>query len=142
MHHPVLRVENDVIYLNGRGGDTLHLKAIPADVHTVEVGGETLVRDTDYQVDGDAGILRAAGIWPDGLGNVKVTYSHGYETVPGDIQDAVLEHATTMVKVFAHLQQNSAGSTQESYQQAALVGTTAKWVECVEKYKINVADRA
>lgn len=143
VHHPVHRVVNDQLKLNGNGRHTLHLKAIPADVHTVEVGGVTLVPDTDYQVDGDAGILRRVnGVWPEGLGTVRVVYSHGWEEIPGDIEDAVLELATTLALVHIHLQQNSAGSVQESYIAQATVGTTAAWTECVDTYRINVEDRA
>lgn len=143
VHHPVHRVENETIRLNGRGGQTLHLPARPVDVHTVEVGGVVLVEGTGYEVDADAGILRRLGnYWPDGLGRIKVTYSHGWEEIPGGIEDAVLEHAATIAMVQAHLQQNSAGSTQESYGAAALIGTTQKWTDAVEKYRLNVGDRS
>ena len=76
------------------------------------------------------------GWFPEGLGNVKVTYDHGWAEIPGDVQDAVLEHAATLARVLAHLQQNSAGSTQESYGQAAMVGTTAKWADTVARYSL------
>lgn len=109
----------------------------------MEVGGTLLVEDTDYEVDQDAGIMRRlGGFWPDGLGRIRVNYSHGWAEVPGGIQDAVLEHATTIAMVEAHLQQNSAGSTQESYGAAALIGTTAKWQSAVDKYRINTGDRS
>lgn len=141
--HPVHRVENDSIRLNGRGTDTVHLPARPVDVHSVTVGGAVLVPDVDYEVDDDAGILRRLGnVWPDGLGRIRVVYSHGWEEIPGGIQDAVLEHAVTVAMVQAHLQQNSAGSTQASHFGAALVGTTEKWTKAVNKYSLNVGDRA
>lgn len=140
--YPVTRVANDVVYLNGDGSDTLHLPARPVDVHSVEVDGLGLSAGVDYSVDRNGGLVRAKGFrFPDDLGNVKVVYSHGWEVVPEDIQDAVLEHAATMARTLAHLQQNSAGSTQESYGQAAMVGVTQKWSDAVEKYS-KLGDRS
>lgn len=134
--YPVHRVANDVVRLNGSGTRTLLLPAFPVDVHTVSVDGEPLVYRTDYSVDARYGILRRRNglVWPEDLGSVEVTYSHGWEAVPGDVEDAVLEHAATITMVLVHVQQNSAGSTQESYGAAAMVGTTAKWSAAVAKY--------
>lgn len=140
--YPVGRVTNDVTWLNGNGAERLFLKARPVDVHEVEVEGVVL-SPAQYWVDRDSGIIRLKnrGWFPDGLGNVKIRYDHGWDPIPEDVQDAVLEHAVTMARVMAHLQQNSAGSTQESYGQAAMVGTTQKWVDAVAKYSAN-GDRA
>lgn len=133
--YPVHRVAGDTVVLNGSGTRTLLLPAFPVDIHTVDIDGEQLTRPADYRVDQRNGILRrVGGIWPDALGNVTVEYSHGWEDVPGDVQDAVLEHAATITMVLVHLQQNSAGSAQESYGAAAMVGTTAKWSAAVAKY--------
>lgn len=143
VNHPISRVENDSIRLNGNGTDTVHLPARPVDVHTVTVGGVVLVEDRDYQVDTGAGILRRlGGWWPDGLGTVRVVYSHGWEEIPGGVQDAVLEHAATVALVQAHIQQNSAGGTQESYGAQALVGTTQKWEDAVAKYSVGRGDKS
>lgn len=131
------RVVDDLVRRNGTGTDTLFLPAIPAQVSEVKIDG-VLLAATAYQVDETAGIIRRTDGWfPDGLGNVTVKYSHGWVEIPGDIQDAVLEHAATVALVQAHLQQNSAGSTQESYGAAALVGTTAKWTATVDRYKLG-----
>lgn len=140
--YPVSKVENDVAWLNGNGTSTLLLRARPVEVHEVEADGVVL-DPGDYWQDRDSGIIRlkGGGWFPDGLGNIKVTYTHGWDPIPEDIQDAVLEHAATMARVLAHLQQNSAGSTQESYGQAAMVGVTQKWSDVVAKYSLN-GDRA
>lgn len=139
VNHPVHRVTADNIKRNGRGTDTVFLPAIPVTVHSVTVDG-VLLDETAYQVDEDSGIIRRVDgyIFQFGLGNVAVNYDHGWapENIPGDIQDAVLEHAVTLALVYAHLQQNSAGSTQESYSAAATVGTTATWVAAVERYQV------
>lgn len=134
---PVNRVEDDTAELNGDGTATLLLPALAVDVHSVSVDGQALPVSS-YSTDRKAGILRRRdGIWPDDLGNVVVGYSHGWTEIPGDIQDAVLEHASTITLVLAHLQQNSAGSVQESYGAAAMVGTTAKWVDAVARYSVS-----
>lgn len=134
--YPVHRVSNDVVTLNGSGTRTLLLPAFPVDVHAVAVDGEPLVLQLDYGFDPRYGVLRRRGglVWPEELGNIQITYSHGWEVIPGDVEDAVLEHAATVTMVLVHVQQNSAGSTQESYGAAAMVGTTAKWAAAVSKY--------
>lgn len=136
--YPVHRVVGDVVYLNGKGTAKMVLPARPVDVHSVEVDGAVLLPGVGFRQDRDAGIIeRTAGWFPEGLGTVKVTYDHGWEVIPGDIEDAVLEHATTIARVMAHLQQNSAGSTQESYGAAAMVGVTQKWAAAVARYSLN-----
>lgn len=140
--HPVHRVEDDQVRANGTGTARLLLKAAPITDISVTVDGRRLTEGADYQVDRNAGILyrRPRGLWwPAGYGNVHVTYTHGWpaEEIPGDIQDAVLEHATTLAMVFAHLQQEGTGSVQATYGPAALVGTTQKWEDAVNKYKLK-----
>ena len=141
--HPVERVADDTAYLNGDGTDTLHLPARPVDVHAVKVDGTLLVPVRDYSVDRNSGVIRRKNGWfTDDLGNVEVVYDHGYADIPGDIQDAVLEQASTLALHLAHLQQNSAGSTQESYAAQATVGTTAAWTAAVERYRVGKGDRS
>lgn len=137
------RVVNDVVQLDGTGTQLLQLPALPVigDI-VVQINNETdPVAADDYELNRRTGQLKlVADRWPCGVGNVQVTFSHGYATVedvPGDIQDAVLEHAVTLALTFAHIQQNSAGSAQESYIQAALVGVTQKWVRTVDRYRIG-----
>lgn len=136
---PVNRVEDDTVELNGDGTRVLLLPALAVDVHFVSVGGRPLGVG-EYSVARSAGIIRLreyGHVFPDDLGNVVVGYSHGWDEIPGDIQDAVLEHASTIALVLTHLQQNSAGSVQESYGAAAMVGTTAKWVAAVQRYSVQ-----
>lgn len=124
---------------NGKGGATLLLRGAPvARVESVTVDGQPLEFPAGYQVDYDAGIIRRrGGVFPAGLGNIEVSYTHGYEEIPGDIEDAVLEHATTIALVLVHIQQESGGSTSASYAKEATVGTTAKWVEAVARYDLD-----
>lgn len=108
----------------------------------MNVDGTLLVPLRDYSVDRNSGVIRRKNGWfPDDLGNVEVNYDHGYEEIPGEIQDVVLEQAATLALHLAHLQQNSAGSTQESYVAQATVGTTSAWTAAVERYRIGKGDR-
>lgn len=136
-------VENDVIQLDGDGTQILQLPALPiVGAVSVQINNETVpVLSDELELNRRTGQLSLiCDRWPVGVGNIEVTYSHGYEDVedvPGDIQDAVLEHAVTICLTYAHIQQNSAGSAQESYIQAAMVGVTAKWVDAVARYHIG-----
>lgn len=150
-----LHRRTETVTLNGSGTRTLLLPGAPVTtISSVVVAGATYALQDPatpttapafYEQDLRAGILRAVnGVWPEGLGNIQVTYTHGYagiDDVPGDIQDAVLEHASTIAMVLAHLQQESGGSTSATYGQTALVGTTAKWVQVVQKYRLQAATR-
>lgn len=127
--------ENDTIHLDGTGSRVLLLPAVPIEHLTVAIDGKPV---SDWALATRNGVLyRDGGIWPAGLENIEITYSHGYRQIPGDIQDAVLEHATTLAMVYAHVQQESAGGTQVSYGAAATVGTTQKWVETVNAYRLR-----
>lgn len=136
-------VENDVVQLDGTGTQLLQLPYLPiVGTVSVQINNETApVLSDDFEINRKTGQLSLiCDRWPAGTGNIEVTYSHGYadvEDVPGDIQDAVLEHAVTVCLTYAHIQQNSAGSAQESYIHAAMVGVTQKWVSAVERYRVG-----
>lgn len=140
--HPVHLVEDDEIWLDGDGTDTLLLPAAPFTTITVELNGAALVAGLGYQTNRRAGILRRPGGWPDGLENIKVIYTHGYTVIPGGIVDAVLEQAATQALVLAHIAAESAGGQSATYGAQAMVGVTTKWTEAVEKYSLGRADRS
>lgn len=141
----LFRVVDDVAYVSGDGGDTLLLPSAPIIGQpsvAIDGGAPTAV---GFQTGRRAGILRAVGgYWPAGLENIAVTYTHGYDPakVPGDIADAVLEHAETLYRAQAHVQQEGALSQSAGYFAAALVGTTQKWADAVARHSLNRGDRA
>ena len=141
----LLLVTDDEVRVSGRGTDTLLLPSAPVRaVASVRVGGQ-LLQPAEYQVGSRIGVLRRVnGTWPDGLENIEVTYTHGYpaDKVPGDISDAVLEHAATLATSSAHVQQESAMSKSAGYFAAAMVGTTQKWVDAVDRHSLNRGDQA
>lgn len=126
------------------GGPAILLRGAPV-VSVTSVSAGTTVLDAaagDYTVDTEAGVLRLGGAWWQAprtgeLAAVVVDYVAGYEKVPGDVEDAVLEHAATIAMVMAHLQQESGGNTSQSFGKEAMVGTTAKWVTAVHKYNLE-----
>lgn len=129
---------------DGDGTAIIRLRAVPVvDPVTVTVleDVDTVLDGTEYTINPSTGMIALLGArWPSGVGNIRVTYTSGYEgpqDVPGDIQDAVLEHAVTLALAMAHVQQNSAGSTQESYDKSAMVGVTQKWADTVARYRLG-----
>lgn len=73
---------------DGPGRRRLRLKGWPIiSVTSVAVGGTALTEGLEYEAVPDPGILeRIDGlVWPAGLRNVSVVYSHGYVSPPGAI---------------------------------------------------------
>lgn len=132
--HPVHLVTDDVILVDGNGSDTLVLPAAPATEISVKVDGTAV---TDYSASLRAGILRRAARWPDGLGNIEVTYTHGYADIPGGIRDAVLEQAALSATVPAGIQSEAAGGMSVTWGQTATTGVTQKWSDAVAAYRLQ-----
>lgn len=79
--------ENDVIVLDGNGRTRIFLPELPvASISDVKVDGESLVDGEDYKL-GQYGVLYRLGgsVWSDGVQNIEITYTHGYDPVPDDI---------------------------------------------------------
>ena len=77
---------------DGSGRRRLRLKGWPIiSVTSVAVGGTALTEGLEYEAVPDPGILeRIDGlVWPAGLRNVSVVYSHGYVSPPGAIVSIV-----------------------------------------------------
>jgi hypothetical protein len=121
--------------LDGDGSPLLLLPAAPFTTIIVEVDG---VAVTDFLTSRRAGILRrVGGYWPDGLENIEVKYTHGYATVPGAIQDAVLEMAMIQLTAPVGVQQESAGGQSVTWGLQATTGVTQRWTDAVEAYRLR-----
>lgn len=87
-HQYISEVEDDEITLDCAGGSRLFLPELPvSEVAEVVEDGETLTAgaEEDYQL-GDHGVLHRVGQeWAKGIQILKVTYTHGYATLPDDI---------------------------------------------------------
>lgn len=90
-HQAFDEAEDDEVTLDGTGTHKLLLPQLPVvEVAAVEVedyNGDMDALDVDDYRLGQHGILyRLDAVWPAGIQNIQVTYSHGYETIPDDIQ--------------------------------------------------------
>lgn len=138
--YPILKVEDDVVHLSGDGTRTLLLPAVPVVGEvTVVIGGSPV---TDFEVARRAGILRRDARWPDGLENIEVTYTHGWDSVPGDIADAVLEQAEATYWVLPSVANVAAGSEQMAFFATAASGVTQRWSDAVARYELRHGDRS
>lgn len=135
--HHVTLVTADVAYLNGGGSGVLALPAAPVAGLTILVDGTPLAEYTDYTVDRAIGLVRLkrGRVFPDELGNIRVTYTHGFpdNAVPQDIQDVVGELAEMILNAEAGIQSRSVLGDSTAYG-AATVGSTQAWTRTVSKY--------
>jgi hypothetical protein len=76
--------------LHGAGGERLPLTQLKvASVTSVTVDGDPLASDA-YFLDGNV-VELVDDVFPVGRGNVVVVYQSGWATVPGDLEDAVIQ---------------------------------------------------
>jgi len=93
---------------DGTGRPRLRLKGWPIlSVTSVEVGGAALTEGTEFEVVAGSGILERidGAVWPAGLRNVSVVYSHGYVSPPGAIVSIVED---IVVGALTHAARNAA----------------------------------
>lgn len=102
-------VEDDVITLNGSGTDTVLIPEWPVigDV-LLELDGTEV---TDFVVQTSRLVRLAWTVWPLGIANLSLTYSHGYavteadvdpdgpERVPSDVREVALAVAANLMSV-------------------------------------------
>lgn len=85
----ISRVVDDTVTLDADGSTVLLLPELPVvDVSALLVDGEP------YEPAGlwsERGILRRAGRFPQAYRSVQVTYTHGYDPVPEDVAEAVVD---------------------------------------------------
>lgn len=76
---------------DGTGFPHLVLNKAPVDsVELVKLDGQELPAD-DYAWYSVPGVLRRRrGCWPEGVQNIEVTYTAGYDWVPPDVEQAVI----------------------------------------------------
>jgi hypothetical protein len=98
---------------------------------------------TDTVAWSQSGRLRRVGgdVFADGLSNVTVTYDHGYDPVPDDIAEVVVDQARAMHAVRPGVSQVQTSVESVSFGSAATIGVTAQWSAVVEAYRLNRGDR-
>jgi hypothetical protein len=139
VRHPVSLVTEDTVYLDGGGEDRLLLPAAPVvQLRSVLVDGEPL---TGVRVKRQAGILlHPQGCWP-AWAEITVVYDHGYDPVPEDVAEAVVDQARALYTLHPGLASMTAGGEQLAFGAQAAVGVTAQWTAAVDAYQLNRGDR-
>lgn len=139
VRHPVRRIADDTTTLYGDCTTRLLLPAAP--VVSVD---QVLLDDvaiTDWKVRKDIGVLRRDQGWPD-WAEVTLTWTHGWDPIPEDIQEAVIDQARTIWRVVPGVQTVQAGGESITYGVQAAVGVTAQWTAAVEAHQLNRGDHA
>lgn len=102
-------VAGDVATLDGDGSRLLLLPQYPVTaVTSVEVDGEDATADVQWS---EHGLLRREVAFPDVFRSVVVVYSHGYDPVPDDVVDAVLDMAEAAWRLPAGIDSMQLGAT-------------------------------
>lgn len=94
----LLKARSETFVLDGNGRPTLLLPEAPAVVTELRIdtarvfADSSIILATAYQVFRDEGLLRLyEGTFPAGYGVVRVAGLYGYDPVPADLEQAVLE---------------------------------------------------
>lgn len=98
-HQYLSFVEDDTLTIDGHGGTKIYLPELPVtEITSVTLNGVLLTVDTDYKL-GQHGILhRLNGYWTSGIQNITIVYSHGYTTIPDDINAVCVRAASRLVQ--------------------------------------------
>jgi hypothetical protein len=142
--HDVDLVTDDVATLDGNGRESLLLPVWPTTAVTSVVLDEVaLVEGTDFSWS-DAGMLRRLNyyLWPNRLRCLVVTYSHGWDPIPEDIQEAVIDQARTMFTVPAGVQSKAVGGQSVTFGSTAAVGVSDQWSKAVARHKVRTSGDA
>lgn len=142
--HPVDLVVDDEVTLDGTGRSSVLLPVWPTTaVQSVHLDGVLLAEGSGYAWS-DAGVLRRAGCstWPDRLRCLTVVYSHGWETVPGDVVEAVLDKAATLMAVPRGVASKAVGGQSVSYGVQAAIGVTDQWQRAVDRHRVRTVGDA
>ena len=141
VRHHVSFVAGDTVTLDGNGKESLLLPAAPVTaVTSVMVDGAALVYDTDYRWSEDGFLRRVGQFWPDKLRCIEVVYSHGYQLIPEDIAEVVIDQARAQYTVRPGLTSMTVGGQSVGFGAQASIGVTSQWTTMVEKYRINHGD--
>jgi hypothetical protein len=142
VRHPVRLVTGDTVTLYGDCTDRLLLPAAPVtEVTAVRVDG-VLLETSEYRVRKDVGVLRrTGGAWED-WAEIEVTYSHGEDPIPEDVQEVVIDQARTIFRIQPGVQTVQAGGESITYGAQAAVGVTSQWTAAVEAHRLNRGDSA
>jgi hypothetical protein len=142
VRQPVSFIADDAVTLDGNGLEAVLLPAAPVtEVASVELDGEVLTDGTDFSWSADGFLRRLGACWPDRLRCIEVTFSHGFEPVPEDIAEVVIDQARAMYAVIPGVQSRQVGGQSVTFGAQASIGVTSQWTAAVERYRLNSGDR-
>lgn len=132
-----ISLATDTVTLDAHGTRSLLLPfthIVSVDALTID-GAEYTTGEYEWS---SAGMLRLKSVMPDLWRSVELTCTHGYQQIPQDVQEAVLDLATSM---YPMLQSNAytsytTGTESRSFNQQLQVGYSAQWSACVNRYKV------
>ena len=143
VRHPVSVVRGDTFTLDGTGHQSVHLPAAPVlAVSSVVLDGQALTEGTDFAWSADGFLRRLGGCWPDKLRCISGVYDHGYDSIPEDIQEVVIDQARALYRIEPGLASKTVGGQSVQFGTQAAIGVTAQWSAAVERYQLNRGDRA
>lgn len=134
----ISRVAGDVVALDGDGSSVLLLPQVPVTAVTSVVVDDgstsTTLAAADYQWFGN-GVLRRSGKWPARPRSVTVTYDHGYDPIPDDVQEAVAKRAARGLDERVGVASAQLGAASYTFTQP---GPSPEWDEAVAAYRVVV----
>lgn len=142
VRHHISLVTGDTVRIDGTGRQTFLLPAAPVtEITTLELNGVPLVEGTDFEWS-ENGFVRRLGClhWPNRLRCIQVVYSHGYDPVPEDISEVVIDQARSQYTVRPGIQTMQVGGQQVGFGAQASVGVTTQWTAMVDKYQLDRGD--
>jgi hypothetical protein len=124
-------VADETIILDSNGSSSILLPELPVTgVSAVTVDGLPVNPAGLWSADG---ILRRAEGWPRAFRRVTVTYSHGFDPVPADVVDAVIEAA--LRRLAAQPGQAAGQATAGPFTYQYDPGASQAWSEAVGRYR-------
>ncbi|PWG14029.1 mobile element protein [Streptomyces sp. V2] len=141
VRHQVSYVADDTTILDGNGAESVLLGAAPVtEIASVRLDGTELVYQSDYEWSADGFLRRIGCCWPDRLRCIEVVWSHGFQTIPDDIDEVIIDQARTQYTVRPGLTSMTVGSQSVAFGAQASIGVTQQWRTAVEKYRLNQGD--
>ncbi|KAF0646711.1 MULTISPECIES: hypothetical protein [Streptomyces] len=142
VRHPVSLVAGDTVTLDGNGQRSVLLPAAPVTaVGSIALDGAVLTVGSDVDWSTDGYLRRLGGCWPDRLRCIDVVYTHGYDPIPEDIAEVVIDQARALYRIDPGVQTRTVGGQSVTFGVQAAIGVTAQWAAAVERYQLNRGDR-
>lgn len=137
---PVLATYTETRNGHGRNAMTLNHGPVVA-VTSVKVDGTTIparpsVSGDGWVLDGDR-VLLVGSVFTDGTGNVEFTYSAGYATIPGDLEQAVIKMVCLQFQDRKRIGVASSSIAGESTSFNSDGSVLAYWRSVVESYRVQ-----